>query len=354
MIRKERVPFIALAFAALAIGLVAGLARIGWSIMIPNAAPHHGAIMIGGFLGTLISLEKVIPLKKKSLLAVPFASALSVIFFLTGFPAAGYLTLIVASMALTTVFVFYLWRERSLIYLLMSLGAIAWTIGNINLMLTFFYPSSVPWWIAFALFVIVSERIELMKFLPVSENNKRMLAFVLLIFITASGISFHGSGSIVAGASLIIVAIWLLRYDLIGISVKKTGLTRFVAVSLLFGYFSLLLAGVFLVIIDAQLYGYDAIVHVFFIGFVFSMIFAHGPIIMPGVLGISVKPYHRILYVWLVLLHSSWILRVIGDLLMDLEMRKYSGLISGIVIPAYLITIAYLILTTHSLHAKAS
>jgi hypothetical protein len=88
---------------------------------------------------------------------------------------------------------------------------------------------------------------------------------------------------------------------------------------------------------------YDILVHTFFIGFVFSMIFAHGPIILPGVLGVLVKPYNNSLYLWLLLLHTSWILRVVTDLSFQLELRKISGVISTIAIIGYFITLAVLI-----------
>jgi hypothetical protein len=72
------------------------------------------------------------------------------------------------------------------------------------------------------------------------------------------------------------------------------------------------------------------------------MIFAHGPIILPGVIGISFKPYHRILYLWLMLMHSSWLIRVIADAYSQMEWRKYSGLLSATAIVGYFLTLAFL------------
>ena len=95
----------------------------------------------------------------------------------------------------------------------------------------------------------------------------------------------------------------------------------------------------FFVTFSNEWLAYDAIVHTFFIGFVFSMIFAHGPIILPGVLGSSIKPFHKILYVWLFLLHSSWLLRIFSDAFVNLPLRRMSGAISAIAILAYLITL---------------
>ena len=60
---------------------------------------------------------------------------------------------------------------------------------------------------------------------------------------------------------------------------------------------------------------YDAMLHTVFVGFVFAMIFAHAPIILPAILGRTTSPYQPALYVPLLLLHASLLLRVVGDLM---------------------------------------
>lgn len=97
---------------------------------------------------------------------------------------------------------------------------------------------------------------------------------------------------------------------------------------------------------------YDAIVHTFFLGFAFSMIFAHGPVILPGVLGIDAKPWHPVLYIWLLLLHCSWIMRVVADIRVDFGLRQASGLVAAACIPAYFLSIATLTITRQARHAK--
>jgi hypothetical protein len=349
--RIERLPFVFLAMLSLIAGLLAGLHRIGWQLQLSGVSPNHGAIMVGGFLGTLIILEKIIPLKRKIVYAVPIISGASVVLFFIGQPVYSIVSLVLASAGLSIIFFIYWIREKSSIYLLMLAGAICWLTGNLLLLIHNFYPISLPWWMAFVLLVITAERIELMKFLPVSDYQKLILMGMLLAFVIGCLISFHGVGNYVTSFSLVGISVWLMRHDVVGLNLKKTGLPRYVGVALLSGYFALLLSGIFLPLLTEQPLGYDLLVHSFFIGFVFSMIFAHGPIILPGVLGLSLKPYHSIFFIWLALLHASWITRAISDITLDMQLRKYSGLISALAIIGYFLSLA--VITNRSQRGKA-
>ena len=162
--------------------------------------------------------------------------------------------------------------------------------------------------------------------------------------------SFHGAGNIVCGLALACVSIWLLRNDLIAINLKKHSVSLFIGITLLCGYIALLLTGIFFFLRSDQWFTYDAMVHCFFLGFAFSMIFAHGPMILPGILGINATPFSKVLYLWMILLQTSWMMRIFGDVLSSLEIRKLSGLLSVVAILGYFITMA--ILTKRSLHAK--
>ena len=74
------------------------------------------------------------------------------------------------------------------------------------------------------------------------------------------------------------------------------------------------------------------------------MIFAHGHTILPGVLGLSVKPFGRILYVWLATLQFSLLFRIAGDIYLHSIIRKTSGLITGVAIAGYFISVAILMM----------
>src|SRR5262245_13229367 len=80
-----------------------------------------------------------------------------------------------------------------------------------------------------------------------------------------------------AGVGLLVLALWLLRYDLAWHSAQQAGLPRYMAVCLIAGYLWLAAGGI-LWLLFAQFFSagprYDAMLHTIFLGFVFSMIFA--------------------------------------------------------------------------------
>ena len=99
-------------------------------------------------------------------------------------------------------------------------------------------------------------------------------------------------------------------------------------------------------IVDVEsLFHYDAMLHAFFLGFTFSMIFAHAPIIFPGVAGLSIRPYHGSLYIWAVLLQLSLGFRIAYDLLMFSEYRKIFGMVNAAVILLFFVNLVILIVS---------
>ncbi len=351
---KLRLPFMIFAFINLLVGMLAGLIRIGWKFSVNSIAVHHGAIMVGGFLGTLILLEKVIPLKKKILFVFPVINAFSLLMVVPRFYQLGQAFLLIGALGLVIVFLLYFKRQpHDLSIVIMIVGACCQMGGHIMLISKQLYPMAFPWWMAFILFVIVGERVELSKFLPVTRQNKAMLISFLSLFLVGLFLPLHGIGKYLSGLALLLIAIWLMRHDVISVAIKKEGLTRFSGMALLIGCISLMFTGFFLIGLPNTPFAYDAIVHTFFLGFAFSMIFAHGPIILPGVLGFNVKPYHPTLYIPLVTLVLSLFLRLLADLaILPYFLRSWSGWISALSILLY-----FVLLVTHiirnALHKNA-
>src|SRR5690606_38416668 len=134
-------------------------------------------------------------------------------------------------------------------------------------------------------------------------------------------------GSRLAGLGSILLAGWLARYDIARLTIRRAGLPRYIAACLLIGYGWLAVSGVISIHFGALYAGptYDGFLHALFLGFVFSMIFGHMPIILPAITGQSVA-YIPAFYLHLALLHGSLAVRVFADFSQQHALRQWGGL----------------------------
>ena len=79
--------------------------------------------------------------------------------------------------------------------------------------------------------------------------------------------------------------------------------------------------------------------HGIFIGFVFSMIFGHAPIIFPAILNLDIQ-FKPALYFPLILPHLSLVFRLEVDLLPFFLLRKWAGLINVLTVLLYVLIIS--------------
>jgi len=292
-----RLPLLVLGFVSLALGVAGGLARLGVQIPAPaGAIALHGALMVSGFLGTVIGLERAVALGRLWAYAAPLASGLGGLCLVFGLVAPGFALLALAAALLVAASLAVLARLPSLEMATLTAGAVAWLAGNLSL-----YASlpAVPWWIAFFALTIGGERLELSRYLKRGALARD--SFVVL----AAGLLAAPLLPRVLGVVLVLLALWLFAYDLARVTVRQKALPRYIAVCLLSGYAWLAFGGGLL----AAAVAYDAALHAIFVGFVFSMVFGHAPVILPAVLRTPL-PYHPALYVPLALLHASLALRV--------------------------------------------
>jgi len=294
---RWRVPLLVLGFASLVFGVAGGLARLGASIPAPaGAIALHGALMVSGFLGTVIGLERAVALGRRWAYAAPLASGAGGLCLVFGLAAPGFALLALAAALLVAASAAVLARQPSLEMATLLAGAVAWLAGNLSL---FAALPAVPWWIAFFALTIGGERLELSRYLRRGAFARG--SFVLLAAALLATPVFPR----VMGLVLVMLALWLFAYDLARVTARQRGLPRYIAVCLLSGYAWLAFGGALL----AAAVAYDAALHAFFVGFVFAMVFGHAPVILPAVLRVKL-PYHPALYVPLALLHASLALRV--------------------------------------------
>lgn len=353
---RQRAPLMILAALALLAGLWAGLIRLGWQLppLALRLPAQHGPLMVSGFLGTLISLERAVALSqnqngRRLYYLAPLLAGLGAVTLFLALPTAvprGLSTL--GALGLTLIFAVIYSLQPATDHLVMGIGALLWLVGNGLWLAGRPVYQVVPWWAGFLVLTIAGERLELARVLLHKKSARQAFVGVTAVFLAGLLLSLltFGIGMRLAGLGLVALGLWLLRYDIARRTIYQKGLTRYIAACLLPGYVWLIVGGALWLIYSGQFVGgpiYDALLHTIFLGFVFSMIFGHAPVIVPAVLGIQV-PYTPLFYVHLTLLHVSLVMRVVGDLLLWLLLRRWGGLLNEVAIVLFLLVTAVAIL----------
>ncbi|MFB6357300.1 MAG: hypothetical protein ABEJ65_12405 [bacterium] len=315
-------------------GLYGGLVRIGlFSIHVFDSVfLHHGAIMVGGFLGTLIGFERAVALEINWPYLTPISCVLGSFWIVGGFePFWGSVLITIGSMIMVAIFAYITWKQPTDHAFLLTVGAICWVVGNGFWLYGWRIQELVYWWMGFLILTIVAERLELNRLMTI-EGLKRW-TYMLAFFGFPAGLLVRiwdvPVGMIIAGGSLISMAVWLLTFDVARRTIWQKGEQAYSGWGMFIGYLWLVVAGVLFVVFPEQTGGfyYDAILHSVFVGFVFSMIFGHSLIIFPTVIGRSI-PFTGWLYLPLVLLHASLVLRIGGDLSHWMSGRLWGGVLN--------------------------
>jgi hypothetical protein len=331
-----RLALIALAAASLLTGLWAGLVRLGWALPGAELVPAHGPLLVAGVLGVVISLERAVALGRPWAYLAPASAGLGGVGLVAGLPATAVAGLFVASsLLLVAIFVQVYRRRPEWATAVMTAGAVAWLASGLFWLAGRSTIELVPWWAAFLVLTIVGERLELAQvLLPPPVRGALLGAAGLMAAGAALSAVLFLPGVQVAGAGLLLLAVWLIRYDVARRTVRRPGLAGFGAICLLLGYVWLGVAGLVWLLGPAGFPGafwYDAMLHSLFLGFVFSMIFGHAPTIIPAVTGIAV-PYTRLFFLHVAVLHGSLLVRVVGDATSSVELRAWGGLANALTI----------------------
>ncbi len=345
--RQWRYPLMVLALLALVAGLGAGLLRLGWmlgGLLQPMLPMAHGPLIVCGFLGTLISLERAVALERRWAYAAPLATGLGGMLLLFGVGgSAGPLLITVGSAGLLAIFAAVLYIQDEPFARVMALGALSWLVGNALWLLGAPVFGVVHWWLGFLVLTIAGERLELSRMLLHRPRVQAWFIGITAVLAAAlAAASFVPDvGMRLVGGALVALALWLACYDIARHTVRQTGLTRYIAVCLLSGYAWLAAGGLLALFYGSIAAGplYDAVLHAVFVGFVFSMIFGHAPVIFPSVLGVPLA-YRSFFYVHLALLHASLALRLVGDLAGLPDLRRWGGLLNAAAIGLFLASTA--------------
>ncbi|WP_206424917.1 hypothetical protein [Neoactinobaculum massilliense] len=352
---SPRALLLALAVFALLCGLNAALLLLGtWAPVTGQDPAAHGIVMVGGFLGGVIALERAQALAHQDprhlwaylapLLLVLGGVTVAIAGPLSGAGALGKVVMVEGSL-LTTLIYIALWDRAQLTLLApQMLSGVALTAALL-LSLRFETSALLPLLAAFLVITIASERAELAQLTMGPRAVSTLLFFsVFLTLAAGAALLWPAVGRRVCGAGLLGIAAWLAWRDVPRRLIHATGLPRYMAWALLGGYVWLAIAGV-VWLASAGLPGtplYDAAVHCIFIGFAFTMIMAHAPIVFPAVISLPV-PYQPFMYVPVALLNAGLLLRVIADVALG---QGTVWIVSGVVSVLAILTFLATIITT--------
>jgi hypothetical protein len=328
---KVRLALLLLAAAGLASGVMGGLSRLGVPISVPAAAAFHGALMTSGFLGTVISLERAVALGSRWAYAAPLAAGLGTLLPLMGYHFAGVVLWLAAPLLLLATSLAIVARQVAAHTVLLAVAAVAWAVGN-AIFATPWTGAAPAWWFTFLVLTIAAERLEMTRLTrrPAAASPLFFAAVALLAAGACLSIVDPDLGRRVFGVALCALAAWLACFDIARRTVRTEGFARYAAVALLAGYAWLAAGGV------AWFLGpehRDASLHALGLGFVFSMIFAHAPLIVPVVLKQRVR-FTRFAYVPLALLHASLLVRLAAP-----ELRATGGVLNAAAIVLFAATV---------------
>ena len=342
-VARLRFPLLALGLGSLACGVWAGLLRLGWGLPHgrANLIELHGPLMVFGFLGTVISLERAVALRRAWGYLAPAGTVAGAALLFAGLrQGIGELVLLLAGSVLVGLFAVVLRTHATASTATLALGALLWVGGDALWLHGDPLVQVVPWWAGFLVLTIVGERLELAALGGLTGAGRTVFGALTVLFVAglATGAADADAGIRVAGAALAGYALWLARYDIARRTVRRPGLPRFVALALLPGYAWLGVGGILWLRHGAVLAGpaHDAELHAIFLGFVFSMIFGHAPVIFPGVLGIAI-PFRRGFYAHLALLHAGLALRIAGDLAGNPRLARWGGMLNATAIALFLL-----------------
>lgn len=301
-------------------GLDGALLLLGvWSpVMSTRLSKWHGPLMVLGFVGTVICLERAVALGHRLAYLVPAMSGFGVIVLLAPLPfdsaRAGLALLTLAQLGLLTIYVPLWRRSHDDAVVIQGAGAFC-AAGAAALLTTGAHVSQIVGWLAcYMILTICGERLELSRLTMARNRALSALCLAVVAALLVSVVS-PAIGWRVLGVVLIGLAVWLCRHDVDRGGLRRGGQAAYIGTLLMIGYLWLATAGIVCTIQrpPTSRNGYDAVVHSLFLGFTMGMILGHAPIILPAVLQVRLE---WTTWFWLpaFLLEASLLVRIgIGD-----------------------------------------
>ncbi len=346
---RRRVPVHAGLLVPAALALLAGLDAALQLMELPaplstdRLPTVHGPLLVIGFLGTLIALERAVALGRPAGFLAPTMLGAGGLLLVSPAPvSAGKWLLAAGAAGLVAVYVPLWRRQRDDAVLVQALGAtvaagaaLLWA-GGVTV------PALLPWLAGFVVLTIAGERLELARLtMGLHAGTVLVTAAGALASALVATLLWPDVGHPLLGAVVVALVAWLARHDVARRTVHGTGAARFAALGMLAGYVWLAVAGAVWLAGTPTGPAYDAVVHAVFLGFTMSMVMAHAPVILPAVLRRPL-PYHPAMLAPLALLHGSLVLRLwIGDALGSATAWRAGGVLNILALLSFIAVAAW-------------
>lgn len=331
--------------AALLLGIDAGLNQLDAWPPVPSAhlAELHGVLMVVGFLGTLISLERAVALARAWAFAASALLGVGALVLVSGSAPHAGSALLVGGAVLQCLVQVPLWRrQRDDATLVSALGSVCLLGGTTLWVGDADVSFVVVWFAAYLVLTIAGERLELARLhMPAAAGRRLFLLGLTLSIAVVASTLWPEVGARLFGATLVAIALWLVVHDVARHTVRSHGLPRFAAACMLAGQIWLLTAGSTWALTGPLTEGpaYDAALHALFLGFAMSMVFAHASTILPAVTRIRLPHTSAAWWPW-ALLQATLLLRLYGgDVLGSDVARRVGGAGNAVALALFVVVV---------------
>lgn len=346
---RSRLALMGAAGLALLAGLAGGLTRAGVPLPSPGegallgeAAALHAALLIGGFFGSVIGIERAVAHGTRAAWSAPIASALGALAMLAGLYRTGEALLVAAAAALLAVGVALWRRQRAPHTALLVVGSLAWLAGNLALVaMGVGSPAATALGFDFLVVTIAAERLEMTRLMRRRPAAQPLLVAIVAALLAGAALSawLPAAGGVLHGAALVALGLWLGTFDIATRTVRAHGLSRYMAVCLLGGYAWLAIGGAAWMATAAGVApARDVALHALGLGFVVAMVMAHAPVILPALARIRLD-FGASFYAPLALLHASLALRAVAALAESPVWRAVGAAGNALAIVAFAATV---------------
>ncbi|MBI0150490.1 multicopper oxidase domain-containing protein [Bifidobacterium sp. M0353] len=364
---RSRMALLIGAGLAALLGLVAALIRA--DLIHPSGrvplADLHGGLMVYGFLGAAIGLERAVAYRSGGsgkpawgFLAPALGLLGSLLCLLSllasscgAAPAWVKVELIggipwTLSMLVLTAMYLAIWRRQpSAEVLIQVLGSLVGLVGAAGWVAGLDAAVLAPTWLFFLVLTIVGERVELARavFSDVRLESGILGLSLLAVLMLPVQAMAPSVGYPLLGLSLGLLLLVMASHDVAKGTFRHGGLPGFMGTCMLSAYAWGLLAALIWMLapLDSSTYWGDMALHALAVGFIMTMVIAHVCMIVPSVIRRPL-PFHPLLWGAWAFMQVGLLIRLLGAIRLYTPLWKVGNLLNVLGILSMMLTVVYL------------